>query len=65
MLKSIVLVTKKSADHQNVEDFDSETENVFSAITSTPIKSKATTHKICLYCFTSILVRSSACFHIV
>ena len=45
MLKLIVPVTKKSAIHQNVEVSDSAAENIFSSTTSTPIKSKATTHK--------------------
>ena len=45
MLKLVVPVKEKPNNHQNIEDSDSETDNVFPTTTSTRIKSKAATHK--------------------
>ena len=45
MLKLTSPDIKKSTDHQNLENFNSETENIHLALPSTLIKSKATTSK--------------------
>ena len=44
-LKTIDPTVKQSANNQNIDEFDSETEKLYPASTSTPIQSKATTSK--------------------
>ena len=43
MLKLITPVSKKSVNLQNIEDSESQTENVSPVTTSTPTKSKTAT----------------------
>ena len=45
MLTLLAPAVKKSANPQNLEDCDSETEYISPITTSTPLKSKATTSK--------------------
>ena len=45
MMKLTVPMAKKSFAHQNVQDSDSETENITVARTSTPVKTNTATSK--------------------
>ena len=45
MMKLIAPMAKKSSAHQNVQDSDSETENISVARTSTPVKTNTATSK--------------------
>ena len=45
MMEHVVPFIKKSSDHQNIQDTDSETENISVTRTSTPVKTNTATSK--------------------